>query len=1191
MSPDESAFVSTGETPGLNLGIQRQTAAIHSAGAAGAAAEDDVLVQSLRVTVDASRVVDNGQQGYGEVDSAKQFIPTVKYYLYIPSRKRAYLLDEITATASAAPLPVQIALAPLPVGWKSRLAITFVDVVNDNEPPLAKGEALGPYYSFAGETDILFDPHNIRIRTALDQLPTAAPNVRMRLGNEALSVVKVVEPPAEEPPGGCAGGQQTVLPESAYTYYEAEIPNSHVRPPGSYTLTIEADDGAVTKVSKQVGLSYVSYKPYTRWFDGPQAITKRSVAWYPGGAVLRGTPFDETKSRLDIGEDVEEIPGPQRSMASLGGEVVTSLYPAYLYSPSGTIEPWQSYESTRSQTGSMKGSSLDNATTPQSFGQGSDPALASLPSIQSTSTPAETYDILDTGRITIFKAGYGIPEIAFIGISVDFRIKATLALNYTLALNDIGLQATLDSQVDVRVKVDVDVLLGLADAEVGVNPIVGVQIPLELSASKGTSDLGACFHYAMNLYYEISVLWGLGSWDGEVSIFDGDEADGCYEQLPSLMRGLSTAQAEPKVAEASPALATDGLGNTIAVWRTDAGNIAASKLIGGGWGPEQTIVANGKSGNPAIAFFAPNQAVAVWSQSGLTTAPTPGTPLAAILKQQHLAYALWDGGAWSVPQSLTLPSGGDGKAALAGCMAGAAGCPAGGAVTAVWVHDAVGAYDQRQFRIYSATYQGGAWSAPQQVDGASGASETEPQVVYRNGQALAFWVRDGDRSPQTTGDRRLALRPLAGGPTIIPPNVPAGVLRPRVAIDQGGQLQVAYTTVTPGDGIVGNRHPLQRAVVAGCDVTLSGCTWATEQVKDGLGRTIFAESPVVAVDSTNKVVLTYRAMGMSPFTAASGPGAAMPEPAGLQSLTGELAQLQLGPSVGGPVGLPTYLTSDGAVNWRPAAVYDPQLNSMVALAVKGAVSGAAALPEGEVRLTPLAAPASALAFASTPRMPNFVLGKLTPAGPTQAGALPKTVGVTLQNSGTDWQQQIGEPALTIQATWDGALGIGAPAGQATLTGLEAGEAVTLDLSLLDPPADAAGRHTLVVTVNPGQALAEASGEDNSLSLELGQLPPPEQAYATAPAGSPTVLLTWTPTDDPRVIGYRIYRIDASGVRTAVGSSFEPSWVDINAAFGQSYRYDITSFGSDLSESSPSMAVTATPGYAPLQKVYLPLARH
>ena len=179
-----------------------------------------------------------------------------------------------------------------------------------------------------------------------------------------------------------------------------------------------------------------------------------------------------------------------------------------------------------------------------------------------------------------------------------------------------------------------------------------------------------------------------------------------------------------------------------------------------------------------------------------------------------------------------------------------------------------------------------------------------------------------------------------------------------LSVDSSGVPQLAFTRVdAPGVSLLDSRHPLHYAWGA---CTGAACTWSWQKLQDSHGRTLQAEQPRLTIDKLNRPTITYRALGLGPDPAAS-PIAYPEDTAGVIARTGDLAQVEL-PAVTrrsdcpGLQGLdsptaaqtatvsPSYLTSDGAVNWEPLAAYDALSDNTIALAVRGPA------PAGEASL-------------------------------------------------------------------------------------------------------------------------------------------------------------------------------------------------------------------------------------------------
>lgn len=222
-------------------------------------------------------------------------------------------------------------------------------------------------------------------------------------------------------------------------------------------------------------------------------------------------------------------------------------------------------------------------------------------------------------------------------------------------------------------------------------------------------------------------------------------------------------------------------------------------------------------------------------------------------------------------------------------------------------------------------------------------------------------------------------------------------------------------------------------------------------------------------------------------------------------------------------------------------------------------------------------------------MPEFAVTAVTPEGESLQG-LPQHVDVRVHNGGFGWEAA-GAAPLIVQAMWDGPRGVGQEAATTTISALPAGGVAEVRLTLKAPLDETNRPRRLIVTVNPTQTVGEQSASDNTSVLELGGLRAPQGLQVTTRAGSSIVTLNWAAAEDSRVVGYRIYRLNDQGLEP-VGSSFGSSWVDLNAKPGQRLRYVVSSFSSDMVESSPGGIAEATLQAATGGRyaAYLPLVR-
>ena len=501
---------------------------------------------------------------------------------------------------------------------------------------------------------------------------------------------------------------------------------------------------------------------------------------------------------------------------------------------------------------------------------------------------------------------------------------------------------------------------------------------------------------------------------------------------------------------------------------------------------------------------------------------------------------------------------------------------------AVWERNLSANLKARAIRLYYATYQNGAWTAPQPVDNAGSFTDILPQVAFVNATPLVAWVRDSDADLTDANSRRIALRFLNGGPTFTPAELPAAIAEVALAADGNGSPILAFTQLEEPHQLLSNRRPLWIAAV-----TCSGpttCAWQPRTLTDAAGRTLYAEQPLLTVDSAGQPRITFRGLGFGGGL----PGQAG-DPPGMTYGLGELAQVAVNP-VTGEAAL-AYLTQDGAVNWLPAAAYDPLFDATVALAVKGvapaifnenaAIGVHQRSSASDFSVSP--APDLPIAAAAVPNLSDFVLADTTLTGGPETGD-PLRVGVRVVNAGATWPGSVEQP-LTIIAAWDGAAGIGAPAGQASLPSLAAAPFVTVTLDLTPPPAGLDTPHELHIAVNPGLAIPEADGTNNSQIFSVGGILAPVGLWAQVESGSGLVFLGWEAVADRRVAGYRVYRAEASGAWQPLGGSFASGYVDLTASALAAYRYAVAAYTAEGGESplSPSVGV----GGRPL-RIYLPL---
>lgn len=781
---------------------------------------------------------------------------------------------------------------------------------------------------------------------------------------------------------------------------------------------------------------------------------------------------------------------------------------------------------------------------------------------------------------------------------------------------------TLDSQsvVEGSMFLTIDVLLGfLAHGSMNVTPGISLNMPLKLvNGDLQTNQI--CFGYWMGMSYYIGGLCaclpvvgcGCVFEDSDYFVlFSGSRPDGCaYTALsqivPEARRYGPPAPGEPACVEPPvvaqspemfhPALTTDGLGQVTAAWKGDRHTLqlADYDFLANQWVVQAEDLTTLGAEVPDLAYYLPGAAVVTWNAYSGDEDILPTLPFTDAMRTTYVAWGVRINHHLTEMGTLAEDANGAGGAVLGSCMNNTTGCPSGGQVTAVWMVDRVPGMADLRTRLYYRIYQDNAWGAVGAIPLDSNDSDAQPQVLYVNGQPRIAFVRDADGSFVTTGDRRLAFFAPAN-PTVveIPSELPNYIVQYSAAVDPDGELRLAFNRIDePGQvGLIDNRHPLYSAQRS-CG---GSCAWSYARLHDAYGRAIYAESPVLTVNSEGEAVIAYRALGMGPLPGQNGNefdfSPQHGDTPGLIAHTGEQASLSLG-SFDQDVVSPAYLTSDGAVNWETASVYDPfsqqtfQVGARYGTGVRSEVFGGVVSNLG-VTARPLTLEAP-LTFATLADLPDFAVYADTPASPYISATHPASVTVLVQNLGTSWNSD-GQP-LRIAATWDALDGEGLPAGEALLNGMSAGSSITVTLALT-LPVNTAITHTLYIQALPSGLVSERSNANNTAMLTLGGLPAPEQVRAAAQNGIDFVLLDWAAVPDERVAGYRIYRAVDGGEFVEAGSALETEWVDMNAPLNHTYAYRVTAFTADGAESLPSQSTVVGIVDLPFPSVlYLPVVR-
>jgi hypothetical protein len=959
---------------------------------------------------------------------------------------------------------------------------------------------------------------------------------------------------------------------------KALIPNAHLLAPGPRAIQVRAQ----IQGGQWVNYNYILQVDAlpASWFAAQSAGT-RTLAWRPGEVKLF-TPWLSPGSHTQL---LHSDPAKTDETGQLDNRTI----PTGNISQQAQANGHKGGQTTGQLSGQAlnrygKGASFSHSAPAAAAGTGAPPAkTARANAPQATdANPVSSYtygpykeNVVPEVTFNLPEVKYGIPFVAEIAAGGSMSYAASVTYQGITTLMDDGAaqsKLTIDPEANVNGTVYVEGrllagLIGKAGASLTAN--FDAHMPVTYDTAKSNPlTAGAYFEYGAD--FKAWHKWGCVPYAGCAysKTYPKHLFDGC-EVLsgPVACPASASAQAAGSIGAPDPPqfdlqLAANGHGRVMAVWQQTRTSLATSVFNGVTWTSAGSIVTGFGSSQPQIAFLDPKRAVAVWTETNLAEAQLPSLSGEDLLRAQRIAYAVWDGAGWSAAQPLTAPSLGEGGPTLAACPAWQVGCPAGGAAMAVWERNLSSNAEARAIRLYYARYENGAWSSPQPVDSAGAFTDILPQVSYVNGAPLVAWVRDSDVDLADGASRRIALCFLGGSAAFIPAELPPGIAEVALGVDTAGQPVLAFTRFEDATQMLGNRRPLWAAAVS-CSGPAT-CTWHPVKLTDAAGRTLYAEQPRLTPGPAGQILVTFRGIGYGGDADAQ-PG----DPPGMTGGQGELAQAALNFATGQVA--PKYLTQDAAVNWLPAAAYDPLLGAIVATAIQGSIPAVEAeTAAATVMSTVSPAPDLPIAAAAVAALPDFALADASVAGGPATGK-PLRLTAAIANAGAAWPGSAGQP-LEVVATWDGPPGIGAPAGIIALSSLGPAPFVTVTLDLALPPAGLDAAHELYVVVNPGFPISETEAANNGQTLAVGDIAAPGSLWAQVKPGSAIVFLGWNAVADRRVAGYRVYRSEAGGAWAPIGGSFAPGYVDIGARQGGGYRYAVTAYAAVGSESALSAPI-------------------
>lgn len=284
---------------------------------------------------------------------------------------------------------------------------------------------------------------------------------------------------------------------------------------------------------------------------------------------------------------------------------------------------------------------------------------------------------------------------------------------------------------------------------------------------------------------------------------------------------------EPGRDATEPHVAFDSSGNAIAIWkRSNGANLiiqaAARPASSGTWGtPVNLSEAGQNAANPHVAFDSQGNAIAVWNRENGSNQIVQGSVRPA------------SSGTWQTPVSISETGWNSFEPQLAVD-------PAGDAV-AVWrrTNGISGEFIQAAVRPVSS----GTWQAPVRLS-ETGQNAEGPQVAFdHEGNTLALWQRYNGSAYIVQS----SVRPVSSGTWQTPVNVSEGgqnAINPQLAFDSQGDAIAVWRRNN------GSNYIAQAAVRP-----VSSGTWQTPVSLSEVGQS--AAEPLVAMDSAGDAVAAW----------------------------------------------------------------------------------------------------------------------------------------------------------------------------------------------------------------------------------------------------------------------------------------------------------------------------------------------
>jgi len=856
-----------------------------------------------------------------------------------------------------------------------------------------------------------------------------------------------------------------------------------------------------------------------------------------------------------------------------------------------------------------------------------EPLTAGPEDLRADVSQRHTEEIIDTGKIPLFRFTYGLPPIAAATLGADFWLQAGVRFGGGVTL-DAEIPAIIYmtepfSEFGIDLFFDLSAIAGLVSASVEAAATVYVSNPVLYDSSAPTIDANQCFSFDLTATFEICVLFCASIPKNLISVVEANPPSyrDCCIFSAAGMPGFPESNEAPfatcppaatprltqpagfdppqrprlrAAPDASISYAPDGRG-AMAYAGAD-GRVVMQTLPAepGGYTAQTLDIAAAENvTSTATAALTLGRGVVLW-----TYVPPPADNIESRTQASHIRWAeLRTGQGELRDRDLTPAGSGDGNVVAASCPAGVGNCPAGGEVTAVWMRRIGSSWDSHHYALmYSKYTPGNGWGPASRVDAAQGAaSDLQPTVAYLSSSAtpVVAWARKASAGLAAQETRRIAYRFLDGtSPVRIANDLPAAVAWPsltRRVVTSGNlaqeELVLAYTVNVVDPAIpagsprafVGNANALHVArATVGADGSL---TFADERLRDRFGRDLRAEKPTVVAAADGAVAVGFNGLGFGPDGAGNTQRSS--DPIGMLSGQGDFVMVR--PRLDGtPVSVIDFETgSIGA--FKPAFAFNPALDAYESVSQPLAVGTTRVAEAAARRGIRLAGKGDGYALGSSARRAGLAAGpdfSIEDAGATVHRLVPGSnvaVSVGVRNLGRAYDPQSG--AVALVATWNRPDGAAPIATAVELPAMATDERVERLLEVPVPAGLAADEpQVLMLTVRADASVEEADAADNVAYRSFNTLARAVRLLATGEPGQPMVFLRWSLDDaaEDRIAGWRVFRVADDGRRVPLGSTPVPGFVDLTAAFGVERRYVVVGYSANGVESSESEIITAMP---------------